>query len=143
MKFRNHAILGLIGGTVLTVFMPTLYTLPITFLGSIFPDIDIKSKSSRILYLLIFLSSIGLYFYGQISIAFILLAFSILPQLTSHRGFFHSITACIGLSAIPIYFLGISNPFSIPFCVGFIIHLIADKHFKLLQNLKRILLYYY
>lgn len=134
MKFRNHAILGLIGGTALTL-IPTLlnpYTLPLTFLGSIFPDIDIKSKSSRIIYLLIFLSSIGLYFFYSMPIAFILLAFSILPQLTSHRGFFHSITACITISSIPIFFLGISNPLSIPFCIGFIIHLIADKHFKIL-----------
>lgn len=136
MKFRNHAVIGIIAGTALTPFLG-LFAVPATFIGSIYPDIDIKSKSSRILYLLFFVVAGVLWFLNYTSISLAVLVFSLLPQLTSHRGFFHSITASILISAViaGVSFMilkAVSIPLVVCFFIGYILHLLADKCLKII-----------
>ena len=110
-----------------------------TLAFSLFPDIDIKSTPSKIFYTL-FLVYLGiLYYLKKFELATLSSMLAILPQVTKHRGIFHSPIAAVLIPSYPIYFYYngmIPLNFTLALwgsgTIGYIIHLILDKKFKFL-----------
>ena len=80
----------------------------IALLFGLFPDVDIKSKSQKIFYSLLFIFNISLILFFQRYLeAAILGLFAILPILSKHRGWTHSRLTMILLPGlflvIPLY----------------------------------------
>ena len=80
----------------------------IALLFGLFPDVDIKSKSQKIFYSLLFLLNLSLILFFQRYLeAAILGLFAILPILSKHRGWTHSRITMILLPGlllvIPLY----------------------------------------
>ena len=101
---------------------------------SLFPDVDIKSKPSKIFYSVFFVVLCYLYITKQFQTATILAMLAITPQMTNHRGFFHyKITALI----IPAYVFILSTQHYLPLnvaitmyvsgVIGYYTHLILDS----------------
>ena len=107
-------------------------------LGSLFPDIDTKSKGQKIFYGLVFGSVLFLIFFDQwLSASFIGL-FSFIPILAKHRGIFHKLwfNGLLVLSGIFILIQVFPNYDSLIiingafFFLGIFSHLWLDLGFK-------------
>lgn len=59
--------------------------------GSLFPDVDVKSKGQHLLYSGIFVLFAALLVYGCHETVAILALLSLIPMLVKHRGLFHNI----------------------------------------------------
>lgn len=119
--------------------LKNLWKLPvcliITYLGALFPDIDIKSTSQKIIYLIIFVFLILLticQYYGWATGIGILAVFGILFK---HRGFLHSRTAAF-LIPLPLLFIPLfvrlewrqlGFEFYLSAVTGYLSHLKADE----------------
>jgi len=115
-----------------------LQTLAACLIGSLFPDIDTKSKIQKMIYFVILISVIFLMIAGLEYQAALLAALSMLPLIVSHRGLFHRmwfILLCIGLGN----FLCYSNQtciiknhiwLSFFFLIGVISHIWLDMGYK-------------
>lgn len=81
------------------------FTLALLF--GLFPDVDIKSKSQRIFYTLLFVLNLSLLLFQRYLESAILGLFAILPILSKHRGWTHSRITMILLPGlflvIPLY----------------------------------------
>lgn len=105
-----------------------------TFLFSLFPDIDVKSVPSKWFYWIVIFVLSYCYYAKQHAIGNLIGLITIIPQLTKHRGIFHSpFTAVILPSLIfYLYYLNI-----LPFqsvliiytasVVGYFTHLFKDR----------------
>lgn len=141
--FAGHFVSGIAVGAIAgltTVFVcDTIpfyqYTLPVLggIIGALTPDMDIKSKSSQILYALFTIAAIYLFYIGRVDYAFYTMLYAIIPQFFKHRGFAHSIIfgliSAAGIFGIMIYninneILGILVAAS--YFIGFLTHLILD-----------------
>ncbi len=96
--YRGH-ILGGVGAFVCVYFLlsywyhPSAVTalqwLGITLLGSLFPDVDVKSKGQGIFYKMMLVCLLILLWRRQIQL-FVMASFvALLPVLARHRGLFH------------------------------------------------------
>lgn len=115
--YRQHLVGGLVAfsllSTALTMsecviiknFIPVIGWMMCSLAGSLFPDIDIKSKGQKYFYWII----LGLLLYFTYYELFLpLAALSILsttPMLVRHRGIFHNIWALFGGFAALSYVL--------------------------------------
>lgn len=63
----------------------------VTLLGSLFPDIDTKSKGQLLFYQIVMLLTLFLMFYQKWQLSAIFLGVSLLPLLVHHRGLFHKL----------------------------------------------------
>lgn len=82
-----------------------------TLLGSLFPDIDTKSRGQGIFYRILLIVLGVLIFRRNIQVCLILSLVSLTPLLVRHRGLFHK-----------IWFI-IITPFSIAFLASYASHL--------------------
>lgn len=106
-------------------------------LGSMAPDVDIKSKSQRIIYALLILLDLVLILSMYYREAAILGFFAIFPNVLKHRGQLHSRAAAIilplPLLVIPIIATGrleyqqLGVSYYIAAVFGYVSHLMADK----------------
>ena len=138
--FTAGAIVGSIGAgvslgmvndsNVLTVSLPLFCGV----MGALTPDMDIKSKSSMVMYLIFLSISCYFFFKERVDLAFLTLVYSIIPQFFGHRGFIHSFIFGV-ISAIGLYFAltGLLNIISLPamiasitYFVGFLSHKALD-----------------
>ncbi len=101
MLFRTHAIIGIFAGLVVVSWTGDPLSFFICLFASLLPDID-STKSF-----------IGRRFY-----------FRPIQWIVKHRGFFHSLTACILFSLI---IARIAPSISFAFFVGYAAHLLADS----------------
>lgn len=141
-SFAPHFMAGLItGGAVAGISyafteQPTALSTTLPFvagvIGALAPDMDIKSKSSQILYC--FFASVATYFFftGKTELAFLILLYSIFPQFFAHRGFIHSLIFAIlstaALYACLIYLLHWPALFAaIAYFFGFLTHKALDE----------------
>lgn len=141
--FAGHFISGVAVGAIsgLTTvfvcdFMPFYqYALPIFagIVGALTPDMDIKSKSSQVLYALFAIAAIYLFCIGRTDYAFYTMLYAIIPQFFKHRGFIHSIIfgliSTAGVFGIMIYNIGnekLSLLVAASYFVGFLVHLLLD-----------------
>lgn len=70
-----------------------------TLAGSLFPDIDVKSKGQKYFYWLIFILLLYLTYQKQFMPLAILAVVSTAPMLVKHRGIFHNVWfLCAGFS---------------------------------------------
>jgi membrane-bound metal-dependent hydrolase YbcI (DUF457 family) len=110
-----------------------------TLTFALFPDIDIKSTPSKLFYSA-FLVYLGvLYYLKEFKLATISSMIAMLPQVTKHRGIFHSIAAAILIPSYPLYLTHIDR-IDMRLAIilwasgvaGYLIHLMLDKKFKLI-----------
>ncbi len=113
-----------------------------TLLGSLFPDIDIKSKGQFIFYTLFFVLLFYMIVLQKWIYVSLLAMISYIPILSKHRGIFHNFwfitTLVILLLALvkytyPDYYILISYD-AFFFMIGVFSHLLLDKGF--LKTLK-------
>ena len=102
--------------------------------GALTPDMDIKSKSSMVMYLIFLSISCYFFFTERVDLAFLTLVYSIIPQFFGHRGFIHSFIFGV-ISAIGLYFAltVLLNVIALPamiasitYFVGFLSHKALD-----------------
>lgn len=106
-----------------------------SFLGALSPDMDVKSHSSRICYALVLIGSIALFCTGNVLLGFLVMAYSILPQLFTHRGAGHTLIYGAITSLFLVFLLrmmldfGSTESWAIggSFLVGFLTHLLMDE----------------
>jgi membrane-bound metal-dependent hydrolase YbcI (DUF457 family) len=109
-----------------------------TLAGSLFPDIDTKSKGQMLFYKLMFAVLLICFAYSAYFPATLLGICSITPLLTKHRGLFHRLWFLLFITAsfailfiwcLPVYKeVIISN--ALFFTLGFVSHLWLDMGFK-------------
>ena len=147
-NFNGHYKGGLIGATLVVVggilsgIEEPIHLIAMglsTLAFALFPDIDIKSTPSKIFYGLFLIYLTVLYYLQEFKLATISSMIAMLPQVTKHRGVFHSVMAAIIIPAYPLYFsqtgsIEIRQAVTLWVCgtVGYFIHLVLDKKFKLL-----------
>ncbi len=132
------AITGIISGTV-----SYCYGIPLegslmcgiaSFVGSLSPDMDVKSHSSRICYTLVLVGTVLLFWNGQFLPGMALLMYSAIPQMFVHRGAWHTVLAGSVSSALLAAVLGMFTDYStetivavgLSFMSGYVIHLVMD-----------------
>ena len=106
-------------------------------LGAMAPDVDIKSKSQRVIYFILLVVDLVLILTEYYREAAIIGFFGIVPNVLKHRRQTHSLTAAILLPAplliIPILATGrleyqqLGVSYYIAAVFGYVSHLIADR----------------
>jgi len=106
-------------------------------LGSMAPDVDIKSKSQRVIYAILIPADLALILFRYYRPAAIVGFFAMLPNVLKHRGKLHSLSAAIilpiPLLIIPIIATGkleyrqLGVSYYIAAVFGYMSHLIADR----------------
>lgn len=117
----------------------------VAMLFALFPDIDIKSKGQGLFYWLIFILDVLLIWIGAIEVAAYLGLIAILPLLSKHRGWTHSIAAAFIVPApiaiVPYlhdgHMLATSVLFYSAAVVGYLSHIALDG--ELISRLRRLL----
>ena len=146
-NFNGHYKGGLVGASVSMISIVSLGEtnyINICAVGlstltfSLFPDIDIKSTPSKIFYALFLVYLAVLYHLEQYKLATLSSMIAISPQITKHRGIFHSHYAAILIPIYPIYFYyndSITKSLFLSLWAagtfGYYIHLALDKKLKL------------
>lgn len=113
----------------------------LSILFSLFPDIDIKSKGQLLFYRLLFILDVALVVGQMFREAAILGLLALIPILSRHRGWTHSMWAAavvpLPLLLAPIYAAGHVSaeivfewaPFYVGAVAGYTSHLLADGMF--------------
>jgi hypothetical protein len=81
-----------------------------TLLGSLFPDIDVKSKGQKWFYWFLFLLFICLFVWRCYFILSLLGIISLLPMLVKHRGLFHKSWFILLLGAGVLILIAMTAP---------------------------------
>ncbi|MBY0109586.1 MAG: metal-dependent hydrolase [Candidatus Babeliaceae bacterium] len=106
-----------------------------TLIGSLFPDIDTKSKIQRIIYCMVFIVLILLAYTQQYVVATAAGIAACLPLMVHHRTLFHSMVflTLLGAAAVlctrlyyPVYTISMAYNV-IFFLAGIFSHLFADR----------------
>jgi Predicted membrane-bound metal-dependent hydrolase (DUF457). len=106
------------------------------WLFSIFPDIDIKSKASKIFYTIFLAVMVAAFAYKKYVMGNIIGMLACLPQLANHRGVFHSPVMAFVLGLMPVVY-GFSTGthavesiyVSAAVITGYFTHLVLDGWF--------------
>ena len=101
---------------------------------SLFPDIDIKSIPSKIFYSIILMVLGYCYINGLHQLGILIAMISLIPQLVSHRGIFHSPVTAIILPSSVFYLkyigvidLNLAILIYIASVIGYCVHLTLDR----------------
>jgi len=141
-------IIGL-GGVFLQFSMITIGIMMIsTFIFSLYPDCDIKSKSSKLVYLLSVPFVYYLFVNQYLFLLGMCLGILITPQISKHRGFTHSLFSMVIISWCWSFIISslkicdVQSIFSIDSfridnimiasSIGYLTHLILDWRIKLI-----------
>jgi len=95
--YKGHLAGGLITGGILLYAVQELNPTPLTALewlsfalaGSLFPDIDIKSKGQKLFYPILLGILVLLFYNGHIELVALLAVLGLVPMMVRHRGVFH------------------------------------------------------
>jgi len=117
-NYKGHLAGGaaayLIGLYVLSFLQPTLPTalewLLCTLAGSLFPDVDTKSKGQKLFYRILTVVAIVLIFQQKFKPLLIIGSCAIIPIIVDHRGLFHMLWFVIGAPLIFVAVLSLSFP---------------------------------
>jgi membrane-bound metal-dependent hydrolase YbcI (DUF457 family) len=134
--FFYFIVLALLAAQYFPVFTIIQWFL-FTLAGSLFPDIDIKSKGQQLFYRVFFVIIVGCICYQSFLLATFLGLFALVPLLGKHRGIFHNlwfllvITGCATKLLVfqfpHFYYTIVYN--ALFFAVGVISHLWLDMGF--------------
>ena len=136
-NFNGHITGGIITSTIsigsmfyyTNNYITSIYAGLITLIFSLYPDMDIHSKSNRYLSLISLITVIILHYYFKLdNIAWVIAILTIIPSIFKHRGFAHSLIFMVILTSLGVYYIGILGYF---ISIGFLTHLTLDKHFSL------------
>lgn len=114
-----------------------LELLAYTLIGSLFPDIDTKSKIQRVVYCMLFIVLLGLAYTNHYRIATIVALLVCVPLMVHHRTLFHHplFMAALCAGTVGLTYL-VSPAYTVPmaynmlfFFAGMLCHVWADKHF--------------
>lgn len=106
-----------------------------TILGSLFPDVDIKSKGQGIFYKAMFVCLLILLWKRQLYL-FVLASFlALVPVLVRHRGIFHQVWFVVVVPFLVAFAAGSSFPCyktlffyqATFFCAGALSHIVLDR----------------
>lgn len=106
-----------------------------TIFGSLFPDVDTKSKGQMLFYQGILLYLLYLLWYQKIMMFMIMTCVVIIPLLVPHRGLFHNIgfvTLMMAMVTLTAYILFPGHTYEIMrhiffFYVGALSHIVLDR----------------
>ncbi len=144
--YKGHLIGGAIAFACVIVgvsywqkpsFFLAMHYFVCSLLGSLFPDVDTKSRGQGIFYRTLLMVLAFLLFNGEHYFFVILSLLGLAPLLVGHRGLFHkpSFLIIIPLLIFSIcFFCGLVNPqigfgYAIFFIAGSLSHIILDKTF--------------
>jgi membrane-bound metal-dependent hydrolase YbcI (DUF457 family) len=142
-SFKTHLVGGIIFYSFILFFIPTPFAslmtkgewLLFTLAGSLFPDIDIKSKGQKFFYLILLCLTLFLcaqqYLRAVVGCAIV----ACLPVLVKHRGIFHSLWFIMGLNGAVLGVIACYYPLYIKialydsgfFMLGAFSHILLDK----------------
>jgi hypothetical protein len=147
--YKGHLLGGFVGGVSLLFLLSKIvvYSLPaLTALewllcalaGSLFPDVDTKSKGQKYFYWLMVVLILLSLCKGNLNCAIYLILFSILPLIVQHRGLFHCtwflVVVPLGAASLATVYLPVYRSFLLYdaafFIVGALSHLLMDFGFK-------------
>lgn len=145
MNYTGHLIGGVVSATIIggtSIYLTdfnyitsAIYS-AITLGFALYPDLDIASKPSRFAFAIGIVLIPYLVYIGELSQALVLFLLIGLPKIFPHRGIVHTLKfgllATLGVwylidpyTDINMYFVMISG------MIGYMTHLILDKHIKL------------
>lgn len=151
--YKTHLMGGIAAYFILALFIvvylvnpstPTLIEWFICALaGSLFPDIDIKSKGQKYFYWAILLGFAVLMYLNKFKLVAQLSLIACVPMLVNHRGMFHRLWFVIGVPFIAAVVLGTYFPLyshkalldAAFFSAGAISHLWLDLGFRRMLRL--------
>ena len=147
--YKGHLLGGIVTGVSFLFIISSFFSLPITFFrsvellvcslaGSLFPDIDIKSKGQKYFYRIIFVLVAIAFYKGNIHVALYCSFFSIIPLIVRHRGIFHTVWFVVVIPSLLFYIVSLYFPVykslliwdALFFIGGAFSHLILDFGFK-------------
>ena len=104
-------------------------------IGSLFPDIDIKSKGQKLFYSIAFIALCFFLYYERIDLFIALSLLSVIPLLVKHRGIFHevwfiifiSITAGLVIGSYHADYSTWAMQNALFFLIGALSHLLLDR----------------
>jgi hypothetical protein len=152
-NYKGHLVGGLATYTVLLFLLcrstnPTLISamqwLVICLLGSLFPDVDTKSKIQKIFYTSFVLLLFCLISWNKLKLALFLSLISLSPLVVNHRGIFHkawfiiAITVAFVFFSVEIKLFHSCSEITIPalfFTAGALSHIVLDMGIKQLFKL--------
>lgn len=102
--------LALIAPAQKLTLLTTIEWLLCALAGSLFPDIDIKSKGQKYFYLLILLGLIALLATNRITPFIIVSILALTPMLSKHRGIFHRTWFVVGLPLLVWQIVALEYP---------------------------------
>ncbi len=118
-NYKNHLIGGVGAYTVLLIVLQHIQPIPLlsfgewlicALAGSLFPDIDIKSRGQKYFYCAILLVMIILIIKHQFSLLAVCSVMAVVPMLVRHRGIFHRLWFVILFPLTMWYVISISVP---------------------------------
>jgi len=129
--------LYLLRGYCSSVFL-TVEWLFFALAGSLFPDIDTKSKGQTFFYRILFIVLILLALQRKFFSVGVLSVFAIVPIISRHRGLFHKFWFVVGVSLVGAIAVSLYVPEyckiimfdTLFFIVGIVSHLILDLGFR-------------
>lgn len=152
--YKGHLVGGAAVGIALVYILRGHYSTSIqagqwmvcALAGSLFPDIDIKSKGQKYFYWIVIGIFLTLIFYEKHRLLGVVSVVAVMPMLSKHRGLFHEpwfvivlpILVWLGISSIFPSFKNQFYYYMIFFIAGALSHLILDRGWKgLLPNSAR------
>lgn len=140
--YRGHLVGGSIAFGFLLVLLQSMQP-PVTVMaewllcalaGSLFPDIDVKSKGQNYFYKLIILILFIVFLKGHMQLFMVLSSVALIPMIVRHRGLFHRLWFVIGFPLAVVFIVSAYYPqftnmllFDVAFfIVGAISHLWLD-----------------
>ncbi len=144
--YKGHLIGGAIAFACLTIalscwqkpsFFLAIHYFVCALLGSLFPDIDTKSRGQGIFYRIVLIVLAFLLYNGQHYLFMLLSLLAFAPLLVAHRGLFHR---PFFLISVPLIIFGIcffsglvvgpiAFGYTIFFIIGSLSHIFLDKFF--------------
>jgi hypothetical protein len=117
--------------TIATILQGLVFCL----LGSLFPDIDVKSKGQKVFYILFFCLLAYLMYQEKYCMFMVVSFLGIIPILVRHRGIFHHVwflmAITFGLSLIVKSFCGFYEQVMLSNCwfffAGTVSHVLLDR----------------
>jgi len=102
--YKQHVAGGVVVWAVLLymvrTFNPSVATIAewlcFALAGSLFPDIDIKSKGQKVFYWALLVIFVVLIALGKTPLLIVLSIMSLVPMLVNHRGLFHRVWFVVG-----------------------------------------------
>ncbi len=146
-NYKKHIAGGFAGyliilSLIIKSYNPTLTTalqwLLSTIIGSLFPDIDTKSKFQKIFYFGLLILFIILTIQNNSNLLIFISFLGLIPLVVNHRGIFHKLWFILLLSALIIFVTNLYAPAKIEFIslnllfflIGVISHLWLDLGIK-------------